>query len=135
MVTGNFVPELSSSETDHHIALRKKAFTNVRHADYVSQQDTNKMAQRRQRVRTRTKTPPDLHGRVALMLHESLLHVLMEKNILSKDDVLDAIGTVAELMNEERDSHNRSEAARAEAATTIIATLLRTFTVKADSSG
>lgn len=82
-------------------------------------------------VRTRnTQAPPDLEGRVALMLYESLLHVLMEEGVVPKDRVLDAIETVAELMHEESQSDKRSEAARAKAAMRIVQPLLKTFRAK-----
>lgn len=47
-----------------------------------------------------TRPSPDPHGQVALMLCESLLHVLVEERILTKEKALDAIETVAELTRE-----------------------------------
>lgn len=42
----------------------------------------------------------DPQGRVALMLCESILHVLVEENVITKEKALDAINTVADLMRE-----------------------------------
>ena len=41
--------------------------------------------------------PSDPQGRVALMLCESLLHVLVEEGILTKTKAMEAIETVIEL--------------------------------------
>ena len=43
---------------------------------------------------------PDPHGRVALMLCESLLHVLVERGMLTKANAIEAIDTVADLTQE-----------------------------------
>ena len=45
-------------------------------------------------------SPRDPQGRVALMLCESILHVLVEEGILSKTKAIEAIETVAELLRE-----------------------------------
>lgn len=42
----------------------------------------------------------DQQGRVALMLCESILHVLVEENVITKEKALDAINTVADLTRE-----------------------------------
>jgi hypothetical protein len=42
----------------------------------------------------------DLQGRVALMLCESILHVMVEERVITKEKVLEAIDTVAELTRE-----------------------------------
>ena len=42
----------------------------------------------------------DPQGRVALMLCESILHVLVEEGVISKKKALEAINTVAELTRE-----------------------------------
>jgi hypothetical protein len=42
----------------------------------------------------------DTQGRVALMLCESILHVLVEEGVLSKAKAIEAIETVAELLRE-----------------------------------
>jgi hypothetical protein len=50
--------------------------------------------------RTAPMAAPDPHGQVALMLCESLLHVLVEEAILTREKALEAIGGVAELMQD-----------------------------------
>jgi hypothetical protein len=42
----------------------------------------------------------DPQGRVALMLCESILHVLVEEGLITKNKSLEAINTVAELTRE-----------------------------------
>ena len=42
----------------------------------------------------------DPQGRVALMLCESILHVLVEENVITKEKALDAINTVTDLTRE-----------------------------------
>jgi hypothetical protein len=43
---------------------------------------------------------PDPHGQVALLLCESLLHVLVEQRVISREAALSAIESVHELMEE-----------------------------------
>ncbi|HEX4616048.1 MAG TPA: hypothetical protein VH230_09055 [Stellaceae bacterium] len=43
---------------------------------------------------------PDPHGQVSLMLCESLLHLLVERQIITRADAIDAIDGVAELAHE-----------------------------------
>jgi hypothetical protein len=45
----------------------------------------------------------DPQSRVALMLCESLLHVLAEESVITREKALDAINTVAELTREVAD--------------------------------
>ena len=45
-------------------------------------------------------SPVDPQGRVALMLCESVLHVLVEEGVLTKEKAIEAIETVAELTRE-----------------------------------
>jgi hypothetical protein len=45
-------------------------------------------------------SPADPQGRVALMLCESVLHVLVEEGLLTKEKAIEAIETVAELTRE-----------------------------------
>jgi hypothetical protein len=59
---------------------------------------------------TETVTPRDPQGRVALMLCESLLHVLVEEGVLSKAKAIEAIETVAELTREMADGNPATEA-------------------------
>jgi hypothetical protein len=42
----------------------------------------------------------DPHGQVALMLCESLLHILVEESVIKKQKALEAINTVVELTRE-----------------------------------
>jgi hypothetical protein len=71
---------------------------------------------------------PDQHGLAALMLCESLMHVLVEEGILPKGKALDAINTVAELMHE-LDHKGPSLAARPKASELIDA-IAATFAAK-----
>ncbi len=57
-----------------------------------------------------TVTPRDPQGRVALMLCESILHVLVEEGVLSKAKAIEAIETVAELTREMADGNPAGEA-------------------------
>jgi hypothetical protein len=43
---------------------------------------------------------PDPHGQVALMLCESLLHVLVEQHVITRETAIEAIEGVAELTRE-----------------------------------
>jgi hypothetical protein len=43
---------------------------------------------------------PDPHGKVALMLCESLLHALVEEAVLPREKAIQAIEVVAELMRD-----------------------------------
>jgi hypothetical protein len=52
----------------------------------------------------------DPQGRVALMLCETLLHVLVEEGILTKAKAMEAIETVAELTREVADGNPAIEA-------------------------
>jgi hypothetical protein len=55
-------------------------------------------------LRTPARAPrsegPDPHGQVALLLCESLFHLLVEKGVLSHQAVLEALEGVAELIEE-----------------------------------
>jgi len=55
-------------------------------------------------------TSRDPQARVALMLCESLLHVLVEEGVLSKAKAIEAIETVAELTREMADGNPAIEA-------------------------
>jgi hypothetical protein len=52
----------------------------------------------------------DAHGQVALMLCEALLHVLVERGVITKSYAMEAIGTVEELVREERDAPTHTRA-------------------------
>ena len=55
-------------------------------------------------------TSRDPQGRVALMLCESILHVLVEEGMLSKAKAIEAINTVLELTREMADGNPTTEA-------------------------
>ena len=55
-------------------------------------------------------TSRDPQGRVALMLCESVLHVLVEEGVLPKAKAIDAINTVLELTREMADGNPTTEA-------------------------
>jgi len=82
------------------------------------------------------KSPPDLHGQVALALCESLLHVLVEAGVLSKELAIEAIDTVAELTRETADtsvtsrSNSARERAQARAAFALINSIRTSFMAK-----
>ena len=57
-----------------------------------------------------TVTPRDPQGRVALMLCESVLHVLVEEGVLTKAKAIEAIETVLELTREMADGNPSVEA-------------------------
>ena len=52
----------------------------------------------------------DPQGRVALMMCESILHVLVEEGVLSKAKAIEAINTVLELTREMADGNPAGEA-------------------------
>jgi hypothetical protein len=74
----------------------------------------------------------DPQGRVALMLCESILHLLVEERVVTKEKALEAINTVAELTREMADGNptiaptsgrfrSRSVISRANSVTPLIA--------------
>jgi|ERR1700693_5662339 len=71
---------------------------------------------------------PDPHGRVAMMLCESLLHVLVEQGVISLEKAIEAIDGVAELMHEaaERDSCTITDSA----ALVLVETIRESFAAK-----
>jgi len=86
-----------------------------------------------------TKTAPDLHGQVALMLCESMLHALVEAGVLSKELAIGAIDTVAELTRETLDTSisSRSTSAgdrgQARAALALVNSIRTSFLAKSSS--
>lgn len=54
--------------------------------------------------------PADADGVVALMLCESLLHVLVEQGVITKERAMDAIETVSELTREMAEDVTSSKA-------------------------
>jgi hypothetical protein len=71
---------------------------------------------------------PDPHGQVALMLCESLFHLLVEKGVLSHQTALEAIEGVAELIEETAD--HDFQAVNARAAAVLIDTIHQSFLQK-----
>jgi hypothetical protein len=67
----------------------------------------------------------DPHGLVAMMLCESLLHVLVEQGAVSRQTVIEAIEGIAELLDEaaERDF----QAVNARAAAVLVDTIRESF--------
>jgi hypothetical protein len=55
-------------------------------------------------------TGPDPHGQIALMLCESLMHVLVEAGVISKDKALAAVTTVVELSREMTEAPSPADA-------------------------
>jgi hypothetical protein len=55
---------------------------------------------------------PDPHGQVALMLCESILHVLVEEGVISNDKALEVIDGVIELAREDDEMARRRSASR-----------------------
>jgi hypothetical protein len=80
---------------------------------------------------------PPLHGQLALMLCESLLHELVESGAISKAQALNVIDTVVELVHEAADSDPHLGAARkrakAQSATVIIEAIRKSFAAKGTS--
>lgn len=86
-------------------------------------------------ARRKAATPlPDPHGQVALMLCESLLHLLVEERIITKEKAMAAIDGVAELVREmaQEAEATRSRAARdhARAAVGIVESVRASFAAK-----
>ena len=76
----------------------------------------------------RTKTSrPDPEGRVALLLCESLLHVLVEQRVISLEAALSAIQTTLELTQEDAATMN---GVRDVSATALIEQIAATFAAK-----
>ena len=70
----------------------------------------------------------DPQGRVALMLCESLFHLLVEEGVITKAKALEAIEGVAELTREMGEAGNPSIASSIE--TDLIAAIARSFALK-----
>ena len=72
-------------------------------------------------------TSRDPQGRVALMLCESVLHVLVEEGVLTKAKAMEAIETVAELTREMADGNPGVET---RIATDLVAAIAASFALK-----
>jgi hypothetical protein len=68
---------------------------------------------------------PDPHGQAAILLCESLLHLLVEQGVLSQEKVVEAIEGVAELIEETAGRKLRPVNVRATA--TLVDTIRETF--------
>lgn len=71
---------------------------------------------------------PDPNAQIALMLCESLMHVLVEERVLSRHKVIDAIQTVAEVARETSAIDN--EPAASCTATALLERIAQTFAWK-----
>ena len=71
---------------------------------------------------------PDPHGQVALLLCESLLHVLVEQRVISRDAALSVIEGVLELTQESAETTTREIGAVSPAA--LIERIASTFAAK-----
>ena len=71
---------------------------------------------------------PDPHGQVALLLCESLLHVLVEQRVISRDAALSVIEGVLELTQESAETTTREIGAVSPAA--LIERIAATFAAK-----
>ena len=73
-----------------------------------------------------TVTPRDPQGRVALMLCESLIHLLVEESVIAKQKALEAIEGVVELAREmaERETATSERRRSAVLAETIAASFM-----------
>ena len=70
----------------------------------------------------------DPHGKVALMLCESLLHALVEEAVLPREKALQAIAVVAELMQDPAEI--RAAEGQESSPAALIARIAETFAVK-----
>ena len=82
-----------------------------------------------------TAPKDDLHCQLAVMLSEALLHVLVEKRVITKKSAIEAIDTVAELMREIAERGRRTTGARrrggsAQEAIAVIEAIRASFAVK-----
>jgi hypothetical protein len=71
---------------------------------------------------------PDPDGQVSLMLCESILHILVEEGVISKETALDAINGVVELVREKDGMGQHCSASNS--AVQLIEAIAQTFAVK-----
>jgi hypothetical protein len=71
---------------------------------------------------------PDPHGQVALMLYESLLHVLVEEGVVPREKVIEAIDLVADLVRDRAQTQARGGQGSSPAA--LIERIAITFAAK-----
>jgi hypothetical protein len=71
---------------------------------------------------------PDPDGQLSLMLCESILHILVEEGVISKEKALEAIDGVVQLARENDEIGRRPSASRS--AVQLIEAIARTFALK-----
>ena len=71
---------------------------------------------------------PDPDGQLSLMLCESILHILVEDGVISKEKALEAIDGVVQLARENDEIGRRPSASRS--AVQLIEAIARTFALK-----
>ena len=69
--------------------------------------------------RSESLPSPDSHGQAALMLCESLLHLLLEQHVITKEKAIEMIGDVAELAKEMTERNTRPTKNRAASSSTV----------------
>jgi hypothetical protein len=83
------------------------------------------------------ESEPDPHGRLALMLCESLLHEVVENGVITKAQALNVVDTVVELAREAAESDRPLGSARrgsqGRSAMVIIEAIRKSFVVKGAS--
>jgi hypothetical protein len=72
----------------------------------------------------------DPHGRIALMLCESLLYILIEEGVISRRKAMEAVATVVELSREMAESGDAAEDAAG--ATRLIEMIAKSLEAKRD---
>jgi hypothetical protein len=77
----------------------------------------------------------DIRGEVALMLCESLLHVLVEEKVISREKALEAIEGIAELVREidERRGGPAKTPSAGLAAMTLVQNIAESFAAKGET--
>jgi hypothetical protein len=73
---------------------------------------------------------PDPQGQIALMLCESLFHVLVEQQIITREQAIEAIEGVAELAREMRDARPGTERTPQGSPVELIERIRESFTAK-----
>src|ERR1700680_216415 len=71
---------------------------------------------------------PDPDGQVSLMLCESILHLLVEEGVISKEKALESIDGVAERVREREEAGKRPSASRS--AVRLIEAIEQSFALK-----
>ena len=71
---------------------------------------------------------PEPDGEVSLMLCESILHLLVEEGVISKEKALESIDAVAELVREREEAGKRPSASRS--AVRLIEAIEQSFALK-----